>query len=81
MRIKEDGMAKSATDGLTVEQRGRFRRYCEQHRLWHPDVHRRLAQAIGESPRAEENLIRELSTTSRAGGLLLATPGRPLRSR
>ena len=73
-------MPKSATDGLTVEQRGRFRRYCEEHHLWHPDVHRRLAEAIGESPRAEENLIRELSA-HRAGPLVLQTPSRALRTR
>ncbi len=75
-------MPKSATDGLTIEQRGRFRRYCEQHHLWHPDVHRRLAEAIGESPRAEENLIRELSTAGhRDGPIILGAPTRPFRSR
>ena len=58
-------MSNSATNGLTLEQRGRFRHYCEIHRIWHPDVQRRLARAIGESPRAEEDLLRELRADRR----------------
>ena len=58
-------MSESATNGLTYEQRGRFRRYCQLHRIWHPDVHRRLAHAIGESPRAEQAFVRELSAAGR----------------
>ncbi len=74
-------MPKSATEGLTSEQRGRFRRYCEQHHLWHPDVHRRLAEAIGDSPRAEEDLIRELMTDVRGERTPFTSRGRPVRPR